>query len=118
MVQGKVVILVEGDESKKDYPELGRSYFPQRIEQRSSSPTLSTIGNFKKQGRKPSFPEGVDHNLPREVVAASSLEVLKARLDEILGNLVELKMTLLRKQSTTKWPLKVHSNPNCSVILG
>ncbi|KFV18110.1 hypothetical protein N340_13059, partial [Tauraco erythrolophus] len=28
------------------------------------------------------------HRLPREVVAAPSLEVFKARLDEALGNLV------------------------------
>ncbi|KFV05344.1 hypothetical protein N340_13714, partial [Tauraco erythrolophus] len=28
------------------------------------------------------------HRLPREVVAATSLEVFKARLDEALGNLV------------------------------
>jgi len=34
------------------------------------------------------------HRLPREVVAAPSLETFKARLDGALGNLIQLKMSL------------------------
>jgi len=33
--------------------------------------------------------------LPREVVDAPSLETFKARLDEALSNLIQLKMSLL-----------------------
>jgi len=35
------------------------------------------------------------HRLPREAVAAPSLEVLKARLDGTLSNVVQWKMSLL-----------------------
>jgi len=34
------------------------------------------------------------HRLPREVVAALSLETLKLRLDRALSNLMELQMSL------------------------
>jgi len=40
------------------------------------------------------------HRLPREVVDAPSLETFKARLDEALSNLIQLKMSLL-----TAWGL-------------
>jgi len=35
------------------------------------------------------------HRLPREVVAAPSLETFKAGLDGALSNLIQLKMSLL-----------------------
>jgi len=35
------------------------------------------------------------HKLPREAVAAPSLEMFKARLDGALSNLVQWKMSLL-----------------------
>ncbi|KFV18111.1 hypothetical protein N340_13060, partial [Tauraco erythrolophus] len=48
-------------------------------------------GRFKLDIRKKFFTLRVVrhwHRLPREVVAAPSLEVFKARLDEALGNLL------------------------------
>jgi len=35
------------------------------------------------------------HRLPREAVEAPSMEAFQARLDGALGNLIELKMSLL-----------------------
>jgi len=52
------------------------------------------------------------NRLPREVVDAPSLETFKFRLDGALSNLIQLKMSLL-----TRWPLKVPSNPNYSMVL-
>jgi len=54
--------------------------------------------------------------LPREVVDALSLETFKFRLDGALSNLIQLKMSLLMAGGWTRWPLKVLSNPNCSMI--
>jgi len=35
------------------------------------------------------------HRFPRDVVDASSLETFQARLDGVLSNLIQLKMSLL-----------------------
>ena len=56
------------------------------------------------------------NRLPREVVDAPSLETFKVRLDGALSNLIELKMSLLMAGGWTRWPLKVPSHPNHSVI--
>ena len=58
------------------------------------------------------------HRLPREMVDAPSLELFQAKLDGVLSNLVWLKMSLLMARGWTRWPLKVPSNPNYSVISG
>jgi len=55
-------------------------------------------GRFRLEIRKKLFTVGVMkpwHRMPREVVAAPSLETFKARLDRALSNLVWLKMSLL-----------------------
>jgi len=57
------------------------------------------------------------HRLPREVVIPQSLETFKARLDGALSNLIQVKMFLLMAGGWTRWPLKVPSSPNHSVIL-
>jgi len=57
------------------------------------------------------------HRLPREAVAAPSLEVFKARLDGALSNLVWWKGSL-PMAGVWNWMIyKVTSNPNHSVIL-
>jgi len=55
--------------------------------------------------------------LPREVVDAPSLQTFKVRLDGALSNPINLKMALLIAVGLTRWPLKVPSMPNYSVIL-
>ena len=57
------------------------------------------------------------HRLPREVVEAPFLKTFKARLDGALSNLIWLKMSLLTAGGWARWPLKVPSNPNRSMIL-
>ena len=44
--------------------------------------------------------------LPRETVDAPSLETLKARLDEALSTLTQVKMSLLAAGGWTRWPGK------------
>jgi len=46
------------------------------------------------------------HRLPREAVATPSLEVLKAKLDGALSNLVWWKMSLLMAGFETRWSLR------------
>jgi len=56
--------------------------------------------------------------LPRGVFDAPSLEMFKTRLDRDLSNLIQLKMSVLPAGGCwTRWPLKVSSDPNYSVIL-
>ncbi|KFQ13298.1 Sodium channel protein type 5 subunit alpha, partial [Leptosomus discolor] len=57
------------------------------------------------------------HRLPRAVVEAPSLGTFKVRLDGALSNLIQLKTSLLTAGGWTRWPLKVPSNPNYSMIL-
>jgi len=57
------------------------------------------------------------HRLPREAVTAPSLETFKAGLVGSLSNLMQLKMSLLTAGGWMRWPLKVPSNPNYSMIL-
>jgi len=51
------------------------------------------------------------NRLPREVVAAPSLEVFKARLDRALRNVIELKMSLLAAGGLDKMAFKGLSQP-------
>jgi len=54
-------------------------------------------GRFRLDIRKKFFTMGVRrprNRLPREIVAAPSLEVFKARLDGVLSNLVQWKVSL------------------------
>jgi len=77
-------------------------------------------GRFRLDIRKRFFPMTVVRpwpRLPREAVAAPSLGTFKARLDGALSNLIQLKMSLLTAGVWARWPLKVPSNPKCSVIL-
>ena len=55
------------------------------------------------------------HRLPREVVESPSLEVLRSRLDRVLGN--QLWVTLLEQQGWTRRLPEVPPNLNQSVIL-
>jgi len=57
------------------------------------------------------------HKLPREVVDAPSLKAFKVRLVGALSNLIWSKMPLLIAGVWSRWPLKVLSNPNHSMIL-
>ena len=57
------------------------------------------------------------HRLPRGAVDAPSLEVLKARLDGVLGNLVWWEMSLPTARGWNQVVFKVPSNPNRSGIL-
>jgi len=57
------------------------------------------------------------HRLPGEARDASFLETFKVRLDGTLSNLIQLKMSLLIAPGWTRWPLRVPSNPNYSIIL-
>jgi len=57
------------------------------------------------------------HRLPREAVAAPSLEVFKARLDGALSNLAEWKVSLLMAGGWNQMIFKVPSNPYHSMIL-
>ena len=50
-------------------------------------------------------------------LSPSSLEVLKARLDGALGNLVWWKVSLPMAESWNRMHFRVPSNPNHSVIL-
>ena len=56
------------------------------------------------------------HRFPREVVDAPSLETFKVSLDGALSNL-SWRCPCSLQEGWTRWPLKVPSNPNCSVIL-
>jgi len=58
------------------------------------------------------------HRLPREAVDVPSLETFQARLDGALSTLIQLQMSLLTAGGWARWPLKVASNPNHSMILG
>lgn len=53
----------------------------------------------------------------REVVGASSLEMLRIRLDGTLSSLVWVKMSLLMAEGWTREPLKVPSHPNHSTMV-
>jgi len=55
--------------------------------------------------------------LPREVVAAPSLETVKARLDQALGNMMELWCPCVLLGSWARWPLKDPFNSKDTVIL-
>jgi len=57
------------------------------------------------------------HRLPREAVAAPSLEVFKARLDGALSNLVSRKVSPLMVGGWNRMTFKVPSNPYHSMIL-
>jgi len=57
------------------------------------------------------------NGLPKEVVEAPSLGTFPARLDGALSTLMQLQMSLLAAGGWARWPLKVPSNPKCSVIL-
>lgn len=52
------------------------------------------------------------HRLPREAVDAPSLEVLKARLDGALGNLVWWEVSLPMAGGWNQGIFKIPSNPN------
>ena len=55
--------------------------------------------------------------LPRDVVDALSLETFKVRLDQSLGNLMELWCPCSLQGSWTRWPSEVPTNSKDSVIL-
>jgi len=57
------------------------------------------------------------NRLPRAVVDAPSLETFKVRLDQALGNLMELWCPCSLCGSSTRWPVKVPSNSKDSMIL-
>ena len=57
------------------------------------------------------------HRLPREAVDAPSLEVLKARLDDVLGNLVWWEVSVPMAAGWNQVGFKVPSNPNRSVTM-
>ena len=57
------------------------------------------------------------NRLPREAVDASSLEVLKAKLDGAVSNLGQREGSLPRAWGWNYMILKVCSNPNPSMIL-
>jgi len=56
------------------------------------------------------------HRFPREVVDASFMETFMLKLDGALSNQIQLKVSLLTAEGCTRWPLKVLSNPNYSMI--
>jgi len=77
-------------------------------------------GRFRLDVRKKCFPLRVVRpwpRLPREVVDAPSLESFQARLDRALSSLTQLKMSLLIAGGWSRWPLKLPSNTDHSVIL-
>ena len=79
-----------------------------------------TEGRFRLDIRKKIFALRVTkpgHKFPREVVGAPSLEMFQGRLDVALGNLIQLKMSLLMAGGWARWPLKVPSSPKHSVII-
>lgn len=47
-----------------------------------------------------------------------SLATFKVRLDEVLSNLIELKLSLLTAEVWIRWPLKVPANPNHFMFYG
>ena len=57
------------------------------------------------------------NRLPREVVDALSLETLKVRLDGALSNLICCRCSCSLQGSWTRWPLRVPSISNNSMIL-
>jgi len=57
------------------------------------------------------------HRLPTDVVDAPSLETFKARLDQALGNLMELWCPCALQGSLTRWPSEVPPNSEDSMIL-
>lgn len=57
------------------------------------------------------------HRLTREVVDAPALEAFKIRLNRAPKSLVYGKCPCSLQGSWTEWHLKVHSNPNYSIIL-
>ena len=77
-------------------------------------------GRFRLDRRKKFVPLRVVRpwqGLPREVVAAPSLETSKARLDGALSTLIWLEMSLPMAGGWTGWALKVSSIPKHSVIV-
>jgi len=77
-------------------------------------------GSFRLDIRKKFFTMRVVKHwtrLPREAVAAPSLQVSKARLDGALSNLVWWKVSLLMAGAWNQMIFKVPSNPNHSMIL-
>ena len=57
------------------------------------------------------------HRLPRDVVDAPSMETFNARLDQALGNLMELWYPCALQGSWTGWPSDIPSNSKASIIL-
>jgi len=57
------------------------------------------------------------NRLPREVVDIPFLETFKVRLSGALSSLIQLKMDLSLQGCWTRWPLKVPSKTNHSMIL-
>jgi len=57
------------------------------------------------------------NRLPRDVVDALSLETFNVRLDQALGNLMELWCPCSLQGSWTRWPSEVPTNSKDSVIL-
>ena len=55
--------------------------------------------------------------LPSDVVDAPSLETFKVRLDQALGNLMELWCPCALQGSWTRWPSEVPSNSKDPMIL-
>jgi len=77
-------------------------------------------GRFRLHIRKKFFTMRVVrywHRLPREAVAAPSLEVFKVRLDAALSNLFWWKVSLLMAGGWNQMIFKVPSNPHHSMIL-
>ena len=77
-------------------------------------------GRFRLHARKKSFTVRVVrhwHRLPSGVVDAMSLETFMARLDQALGNAMELWCPRALQGSWTTWPSEGPSSSKDSVIL-
>ena len=75
-------------------------------------------GRFRLHARKKSFTVRVVrhwHRLPSGVADAMSLETFMARLDQALGNPMELWRPCSSQGSWTRWPLRVPANSKDSM---